>query len=214
MPPERTRKWLLRRAAGLGVQLEDEAAGHLIRAVGGNLGALAAELQKLAALPADQPLTAERVGELVGVRHGETVFDWRDAVFDDQPARAVSLLGRLLDQPGGSGVKLVTLLGTTLVGLGIARSHYDRGLRGRALDDAVYETIRRVRVFGLLGWTEEKTRWVRWAARWPAQRVREALRAARDADKALKGISISDERGILGDLVLRMGRHPNKVEAA
>ena len=37
--------------------------------------------------PPGEPLTVERVGELVGVRHGETVFDWRDAVLDG-PARA------------------------------------------------------------------------------------------------------------------------------
>ena len=38
----------------------------------------------------------------------------------------------------------------------------------RVLEDAVFETIRRYRVFGLLAWTEEKARWVRWAAAWPA----------------------------------------------
>jgi hypothetical protein len=117
----------------------------------------------------------------------------------------VALLGRLLDQPGVSGVKLATLLGTTLVGVGTARAHYDRGLRNRALDDAVFEAIRRSRVYGLLSWGEEKSRWVRWAQRWPAERVREALRATLDADRALKSTTISDERGILATLVLRLG---------
>src|SRR4051812_16943520 len=82
LPPERARKWLLRRAAALEVALEDAAADHLLEAVGGDLGAVAAELQKFAALPAGAPLTAAQVGALVGVRHGETIYDWRDAVFD------------------------------------------------------------------------------------------------------------------------------------
>lgn len=204
LPPERVQKWLLRRAEGLGLALQPEAAEHLVRSVGGELGPLLSELRKLASLPPGEPLSAERVGEIVGVRHGETVFDWRDALFDGRTGRAVQLLGPLLDQPGSSAVKLVTMTGTTLVGVGIARSHYDRRLRGRALEDAVFETIRRHRVFGLLSWTEEKARWVRWAAAWPAARLRDGFRAALTADMALKGTTISDELGILSDMVLRM----------
>ena len=36
-------------------------------------------------------------------------------------------------------------------------------------------------------------------------RIRAALRAARDTDQALKNTTISDERGVLTDLVLRIG---------
>jgi DNA polymerase III subunit delta len=202
--PDRVLKWLDRRAKALGVELPEDAAGHLVRAVGGELASLAAELEKLAALPAGEPLTIERVGELVGVRLGETVFDWRDAVLEDRAGPAVRLLGPLLDQPGNSGVKLVTMLGTTLIGVGIARTHYDSPLRGRALDDAVYDTVSRNRVFGLLSWREEKIRWLRWVPAWPADRVTYALRCILAADRALKGITISNERGILTDLVLQM----------
>jgi DNA polymerase-3 subunit delta len=212
LPHDRALEWLRRRADALGVRLEDPAAEHLLRSVGGELGTLASELAKLGALAPDQPLTAERVGELVGVRHGETNFDWRDTLFDGRTAQAVRLLGPILDQPGSSGVRLVTLAGTTLIGIGIARGHADRKLRGRALDDAVYETIRRTRVFGLLPWPEEKARWVRWAGAWSADRVCAGLRAALDADLALKGTTISDERAILTTMVLRMAP-PKRVAA-
>jgi len=204
LPEDRVLKWLERRAQGLGVTLPEDAARHLVRAVGGELGALAAELDKLAALPPGEPFSVERVGELVGVRHGETIYDWRDAAMEDRVGPAVHLIGRLLDQPGNSGVKLAGLLGTTLVGVGVARSFMDRGLRGRALDEAVFRAIQRARVFGLLSWSEEKSRWIRWAPGWPAERVTGALRAVLAADTALKGTTISDERGILTDLVLRM----------
>jgi DNA polymerase-3 subunit delta len=204
LPEDRVLKWLDRRAKGLGLELSDDAARHLARAVGGELASLAAELDKLAALPSGEPLTVERVGELVGVRHGETVFDWRDAVLEDRAGPAVRLLGPLLDQPGNSGVKLVTMLGTTLIGVGIARSHYDRRLRGKALDDAVFGVIQRNRVYGLLNWREEKGRWLRWAPDWPAARVADALRSILMADRALKDTTISDERAILTDMVLRM----------
>ncbi|MGH7535356.1 MAG: DNA polymerase III subunit delta, partial [Gemmatimonadales bacterium] len=204
LPAEEAREWLAARAGTMGVSLTDDARDHLLRAVGGDLGAVAAELHKFAALPGGDPLTAEQVGKLVGIRHGETIFDWRDAVLDGASGRAVSLLGPLLDQPGVSAVRLLTMLGTTLIGIGIARARSDRGARGRALNDEVFAVVRASRIFGLLGWGEEAARWVRWAARWPSPRVAAALRAARDADRALKETMVSDERGILTDLILRM----------
>ena len=205
LPPERARKWLAHQAAKLGVTLEPDAAEHLMRSVGSDLGALTSELAKLASLPAGEPLTAQRVGDLVGVRHGETLWDWREAVLDGQAGHAASLLPSILAQPGVSGVKLLTTLGTALVGLGIARAHYDRGLRGRSLEAAVLKSLLSVRPFGLLGYKEEASRWSNWAPQWPSRRIRSALRAARDTDQALKDTTISNDRGLLTDLVLRIG---------
>jgi DNA polymerase-3 subunit delta len=204
LPPDRALKWLLHRAQGLGIPLDQAGAEHLLRCVGGELGALAAELQKFAALPPGEPLTPERVGELVGVRHGETIFDWRDLVMDDQPAQAVALLPSILSQPGVSAVKLVAILGTTLVGVGIARDLLDRGSRGRSLEDAVFKTLLRNRVFGLLSYKEEAPRWARWAARWPAARVSAGLRATLNADRALKSTTISGDVAILTDLIMQL----------
>lgn len=205
LPPERVRKWLLHQAAKLGVILEPDAAEHLIRSVGSDLGALTSEMSKLASLPSGEPVTAERVGELVGVQHGETLWDWREAVLDGQTGRAVMLLPSVLAQPGVSGVKLVTALGTGLVGLGIARAHYDHGMRGRALEAAVLKSLLTVRPFGLLSYKEEANRWSRWTPSWPSRRIRAALRTARDIDQALKNTTVSGERGLMTDLVLRIG---------
>ncbi len=206
LPAERARRWLLRRAGALGVTLEEAATDHLLAVTGGELGGVAAELQKLAALPAGAPLTVEQVGALVGVRHGETIYDWRDAALDGDAGRAARLAGPLLDQPGVSAVKLVTLIGTSLAGVGLARSIYDRGVRGGRLDAAVFDRMRQLRLFGLPDWKAESARWARWAAAWPAGRVRDGFRAARDADVALKSTTISGEEAILADLVLRLGQ--------
>ena len=205
LPTERVRKWLLKQATRLGVDLEPEAAEHLIRSVGSDLGALGSEMSKLASLPSGETLTAERVGELVGVRHGETLWDWREALLEGQTGRAATLLPSILGQAGVSGVKLVTALGTTLVGLGIARAHFDRGLRGRALEAAIMKSLLSIRPFGLLSYKEEAARWSRWAPHWPSRRICSALRAARDTDQALKNTTVSDERGLMTDLVLQIG---------
>ena len=212
LAPDRAARWILHRAKGMGVTVEPDAADHLVRAVGPDLGALASELAKLASAAGESAITAGRVAELVGVRHGETMYDWRDAVFDGAPGRAAGLLGPVLGQAGVSGVKLLTVLGTTLVALGAIRAAYDRNVTGRRLEDAGFQLQKRVRLFGLLSWSEEARRWARWAPDWTPGRIRAALRAAVAADLALKSTMISDERGVLTDLVLRIGMPA--VEAA
>ena len=204
LPEERALKWLARRADRLGVRLQDDAARHLLQAVGNNLGAVAAELQKFAALPPGEPLGPAEVGGLIGVRHGETIYDWRDAVLDGQGGKAVALLAPLLDQPGVSGVKLLSLLGTTLVGVGIARSHYDRRTRGAALEDTMLKMLLRLRIWGIPEYRKESARWAGWASSWSGPRIAAALLAARDADQALKSTTVTGERGILAGLVLEL----------
>ena len=204
LPAERARKWVLRQATSLGITLEPDAADHLVQAIGADLGPLGSELAKLASLPEGKPLSSERIGELVGVRRGETLWDWREAVFTGRTEAAVTMLPALLAQPGVSAVKLVTLLGTSLVGVGIGRSRYDQGLRSRALYDAVFQSLLKIRPPGLPPYKEEASRWARWAADWPAVRVRSAVRATRATDEALKNTTLSDDRGLLADLVLRL----------
>ena len=205
LPTERAAKWLLHRAANLGVSLEAAAADHLVQAIGSDLAGLSSELAKLASLPSAESLTPERVGQLIGVRRGETQWDWRAAVLEGQTGRAITLLPAILAQPGMSGVKLVTLLGTTLIGLGIARRLQDKGLRGRALEDAVFKSLLKNRPTGLLSYKEEAARWSRLGDRWPARRIDAALDACLQADQALKSTTISDDRGVLTDLVLGVG---------
>ena len=202
LAPERALRWLLREAAALELTLDADAAGHLLQCVGAELGALRGELRKLASLPAGTTLTRELVGELVGIRHGETMFDWRDAVLADEPGRAARLIEPVLAQSGNSGVRLVTLLGTSLIGLGLARAQHDRGLRGRQLEDAVFKSVMKVRPYGIGDWKVEVRRWAAAAPRWPARRIRAALAAALAADQSLKSTTVSDERGILVDLVM------------
>jgi DNA polymerase III delta subunit len=122
-------------------------------------------------------------------------------VVGDRPERAVAILAHLLEQPGISGVKLVTLLGATLLGIGTTRTQYDRGVRGGRLESAAFDLIKRVRIFGV-DWKETARLWAACAPNWPDARVRVALKAALVADRALKSTTISDERGVLTDLVI------------
>jgi DNA polymerase-3 subunit delta len=203
LPPERAARWALRRAKQLGVEVEPAAADLLVRTVGVSLGALATEVEKLAAAGDELPISEERVAALVGIRHGETMFDWRNAVFDGDAARAAGMVGDVLEQAGVSGVKLLTLIGATLIGIGATRDAYDRNVRGPRLENAAFQLMLRARPSALAGisYKAEAQRWARWAANWPLDRVRAALRQSVIADTALKNTTVSDERGVLLDLV-------------
>jgi DNA polymerase-3 subunit delta len=198
--------WLDDRLAIHGVTVEPTAREHLIRATGGDLGLLTAEVQKLSGLVTDHPIDLDTVGALVGVRFGETADDWRDAVLRDDTARAVKLIPRLLETPGVSGVKLVTALGTSLLMLRWARATAeqerirDAALASRIKSGLLFKGKYNVGSYDLMARLLAQV-----MGRWALARLRAAIAAALDADIALKNTTISDEGGILTDLVLTLG---------
>lgn len=211
LPPERAARWLVKEAERVGLVLAPAAVEHLVKVLEADLGALRGEVGKLAGLAGGDPLSVEQVSQLLGVRHGETQQDWRDLVLNGEAGRAATLLPNLLAQPGISGVKLVTLVGQALVGTAMARALLDGGKRGRALESAVFDALRRARLWGL-DYRTTASQWSGWAARWPAPALREAIAAALDADQALKTTTFSNDAGILTDLVMRLAEP--LVEAA
>ncbi len=203
MPAEDTARWLKREADRHGIRFDRGAGEHLLATVGANLAALRSEVAKLSGLAVDTPITVQQVGDVVGLHQGETLIDWRDAVLAGDAAKAASLIESILNQSGTTGVRLVTALGTALIGAGVARAHYDTGKRGRALPSAVFNSIKAVRPYGFK-WGDEATKWASWAPHWPLPRIRRAIDDARRADELLKDTHVSNDAGILTDLVMRL----------
>ena len=210
LEPERVPRWVTHYSTKLSLTLEPEAVDLLVAAVGNDLSALARELEKLAALAGDRPATAADVTALVGVRRGETVHDLVEAALERRAARAAQLVAPVLEQAGMSGVKIVTLLGTHLVGTALAHAERARGA-GR-LEDTVFRHLLAARPYGLRGYKDEAARWTRWSSLWTAAELSAGLRAALAADRALKGTTVTDERGIVTALVL--GLAATRREAA
>src|SRR6266540_369491 len=204
LAPERVPRWISHHAAELRLALAPDAVELLVAAVGNDLSALARELEKLAALAGDRPATAADVTALVGVRRGETVHDLVDAALERRAARAAQLVEPVLEQGGMSGVKILTLIGTHLVGTALARAERDHGAltTSARLEDTVFRQMLAARPYGLRGYKEEATRWTRWSEQWTAAELSAALRAALAADRALKGTTVTDDRGILTQLLL------------
>src|SRR3989442_9395927 len=210
----RVPRWLQPRASTLGLTLAQDASDLLLEAVGNDLSTLSQELEKLASLSAGtgRPVTVEDVSSLVGVRRGETVFDLVDAALERRAARAAQLVEPVFEQAGMSGVKILSLLGTHLVGTALARSERDRGVHAARLPDTIYRQMQSVRPYGMRSYKEEAARWTAWSALWTARELGRAVRAALAADNALKTATVSDDRGIVTQVVL--GFAATKREAA
>ena len=109
---------------------------------------------------------------------------------------------------------MVSTLGTALVGLRLARAHYDKGSRSSTLERVLFDRLRQVRPFGIGDWKVTVSNWSRWAEAWPAARLSAAVRATLEADAALKGTRVTDDAGVITDLALRLadrggtGRRP------
>ncbi len=204
LAPERVPGWIAHRASRLDLTLAPDAVDLLIAAVGTDLGALAQELDKLGALAAGRTATADDVTAAVGVRRGETLDDLVTAALQRRASAAARLVGPVVEQAGMSGVRIVSALGTALVGTALARAELDRGASPPGAEDAVVRHLRAARPFGLGSYKEAAARWVRWAGAWTAGELAGALRAALAADRALKGTTVTDDRGIVMQLVLEL----------
>jgi DNA polymerase-3 subunit delta len=202
LPPDRVARWLAHRAGELGLTLMPEAGALLLEGVGHDLGFLSRELEKLAALAGGRPATATDVAALIGVRHGETLADLVAAALERRPAVAARLIEGVLGQAGMTGVRVITALGTALIGTALGRAELDRGLPAARLRDTLFRHILAARPFGLGDWKEEAARWARWAPLWTAAELRRALRLTLASDHALKSSTVSHDGAILTDLLL------------
>jgi len=104
-----------------------------------------------------------------------------------------------------TGVRILTALGTAVIGTALARAELDRGTPRGRLAAVLLQHVRLARPFGLGDWGETAARWARWAEAWSSGELGQALRLARDADRALKSTTVTDEAGIVTQLVLQLG---------
>jgi DNA polymerase III delta subunit len=104
-------------------------------------------------------------------------------------------------------------LAAALVGTALARAELDRGAPGARLESLLLAHLKRVRPYGVGNWEAAAARWARWAERWSAAELSQALRLALGADRALKSTTLTDERGLVEQLVLTLAVLPQQVAA-
>jgi DNA polymerase-3 subunit delta len=204
LPPERLRRWILHHASREGLTLDEEGADVLRAAVGDDLAQIAAEITKLRSAVGEGSASADDVADLVGVRRGETVHDFVDAVTARRFAPAAEMVPHLLNTPGVSGVRLVSSLATVLTGVALARALLDQGTTARALSGQLFGAMQAARPMGLRKWGEEAERWARDAATWSSDDLDRALAELLRADRRLKAAAIGGEGEIVADAILAM----------
>lgn len=205
LPANRVARWIENRATAAGFALEPDAIRFLLSAAGTDLSLLVPEIEKLGAAARGEPLTADRIAELVGVRQGETVDDWVAAVLERDVGRAAGMLDAVLAGSGVTPVRLVTQLGTALIGTRTACALMDEGTPQRQLSSAIFQLFRRMRPAGLGDWKTVAGQWADAALRWTDEELDRAIRATLQADRSLKSPTVSDNRGILLEMLLRTG---------
>lgn len=204
LDPDRLLSWVNRRAESAGIALSQQAAEHLLRVVGNDLSGLAMEIEKLAAAAVGETIDVTDVAALVGVRRGETLQDWIDAVLLRDIPRALDMLDTVLSGSGVTGVRMVSALGTGLVGVMLACSLADSGRSRQQIRRELMGTLRSTRPHGLGNWSDVVALWVEATEAWSTLEANQALRAAYDCDRRLKSTTLGDQGAILTELLLQM----------
>lgn len=202
--------WVRGRAERAGIELEPDAMTHLVAASGGSLSRMASEIEKLAAAASgDGPMSADTVGRFIGVHRGETQSDWIAAALQRNVPRAVELLDVILEQSGVTPVRMLMALGTSLLGVRLARALLDDGLTPSVARSALFKSIQAARPPGLGRYGDEVAGWIRAAEGWTGAELDQALADVYTADQHLKASTLSDSRGTLRSMLLTFGTPGN-----
>jgi DNA polymerase-3 subunit delta len=210
LPGDRVPKWIAYHAeAELRTPITPEAALLLQSAVGTDLPQLAVELDKLASYTSGATIDEAAVTAIVGVRRGETLGTFLDAVGAHDAVTALALLPTIMAQPKTSAVMVVMALTAQTLAVAWARARREQGIAAGRLAGELFGLLKETgSVYTGRPWGEAVDAWVRAAARPdddPDGRVLEAaLEALLAADVALKESRLSSDEQLLTSLVLTL----------
>lgn len=201
---ERLPKWVAHHAMSvLQRTITPEAATLLIQAVGDDLSQLAVELEKLASFCAEQ-IDERAVSDVVGVRRGETLGDFLDAVAMKEVSVALGLIPIVMQLPKTSGVSVVMALTAQTLALAYGEAALASGVAQRNLFAELMALLKETGAYPGRPWGEAVTSWAKHSARGNAADLDTALGALLVADAALKDTRLSSPEQHLTTLVLTL----------
>lgn len=200
---ESLKHWVLEHAEQDGLSMDPQAAEHLVEAVGQSLSLISSELRKLGSASTDGSISVSDVESMVGVRHGETMTDWVNAAVTRDISRAVSLLDIVMQQPGVTGVKMLATLGTSMIGVRMARAMVDEGKSSKTVQQAILDKLFKARP-RVGRYSDVAGQWTTAARNWTGSDLDRALRLVWEADTQLKSTTISDARGTISSMLLQL----------
>ncbi|MHB1225231.1 MAG: DNA polymerase III subunit delta [Gemmatimonadaceae bacterium] len=198
-------KWIAHHVdSELGGSITAEAASLLHGAVGNDLAQLASELDKLLSYTAGEEIDEAAVGAIVGVRRGETLGDFLDAVGDRDARRALHILPHVLQQPKTTGVSVVMALAMQVSALAWAQAARAEGLAQSRVEQEFFTFLKEAGGFAGRAWGEATRSWARQYRNWSAADLDAALDVLLEADVALKDSRVSSDEQLLTSLVLAL----------
>jgi DNA-binding PadR family transcriptional regulator len=171
---------------------------------------LAVELDKLVSFTGGGAIDEAAVAAVVGVRRGETLGAFLDAVAARDVVKALDLLPGVLAQPKASAVTIVMALTAQTLAIAWARARRERGLPPGRLHGGLFGLLKEAG-FAYTGrpWGEAVEAWTRAASRpdeddTDGALLDAALDALLAADFALKETRLSSDEQLLTNLVLTL----------
>jgi DNA polymerase III subunit delta len=208
---DRVPRWIKHHAeAELGASITPEAVELLQSAVGSDLPQLAIELDKLASYAGGGVIDEAAVTAIVGVRRGETLGAFLDAVGARNAPRALELLPGVLAQPKASAVTIVMALTAQTLAVAWARARRARGVPASRIPGDLFGLLKEAgSVYTGRPWGEAVDAWARTVARGAddgadGSALETALDALLATDCALKETRLSSDEQLLTNLVLTL----------
>jgi DNA polymerase-3 subunit delta len=185
--------------------ISEGAVRLLQEAVGTELAQLRIELDKLISFTSGGPIDEAAVSAVVGVRPGETMGDFLDAVARRDAKTAIATLGPVLQQPKSNAVTMIMALTAQTLCIGWAQAARERGAHPSKISGELFTVLKTSGpVFTGRSWGEFVATCARESERWSARAVDEALEALFTADAAIKETRLSSDEQIMSNLVLTM----------
>jgi DNA polymerase-3 subunit delta len=185
--------------------ITDGANTLLQEAAGTDLAQLKVELDKAASFTSGGVINEAAVSAVVGVRPGETMGDFMDAVARRDAPTALTMLPVIMQQPKASAVTTVMALTSQTLVIGWAQAARERGSHPAKLSGDLYNLLKTSgSVFTGRGWGEFVAACVQASATWSPAALDAALDRLLEADVALKSPRISSDDQLLSSLVLSL----------
>lgn len=204
LPPSRILKFIAHHAREAHKTTVTPAAAELLHSVvGSDLHELTTEIDKLASYVSGGQIDESVVADVIGVRHGETLADFMDALVDRNPGRALDILPRLLTQPKTTGVSIVMALANQTLAMAWGRAKLDKGMASSSLEREYLGLLQSAgwlmlpRSYGAAAKV-----WARATPDWTADALERSIEALLAADVALKETRFATDEQILAGVVL------------
>ncbi len=187
----------------LGTTITSSAVTLLQEAAGTELAQLRVELDKLIAFTGGGVIDDAAVSAVVGIRPGETLGDFLDAVARRDAVAALAMLGTVMQQPKSSAVTTVMALAAQTLTISWAQAARERSAHPGKITQDLFSLLKESgSVFTGRSWGEFVATCVRESERWSPAAIDDALDALLEADMTLKESRVSSEEQVLASLVL------------